>query len=114
MRKIYGQSQNTTCIFCGTAATTKNWQKLPVCRAHVEEELEDIRCTCGEYLDVHESKWGAFFSCIKCGSMSLQKGLEMKELNTGKLNKKFREERKKTIPTIHDLVEQWEREEKGL
>lgn len=106
-KKIYGQSQNTSCIFCGAIATATNGQGLPACIKHTTQELEDIRCTCGEWLDIKQSKWGAFFTCVNCGAVSLQKGLSMKDVG-GKLNKKFR----KDVPSIFDLAEQWDLENK--
>jgi len=108
MKKVYGQSQDTTCIFCEKQATTQNAQGLPVCKDHANKQLEDIRCTCGEYLDIKQSKWGPFFLCASCGTISLSKGLSLREdpnqdTNTGyKLNKKFRKETKSTKPIEYD------------
>ncbi len=79
-RKVYGQSQSNNCMFCGSAATTKNEQKVPVCRAHKDSWLNDFKCICGDYLDIRESKFGIFFTCMNCGSVSLSKALEINQI----------------------------------
>ena len=78
-KKVYGQSRDTPCLFCGGKATTKNTQLVPVCRHHRQNETT-LRCSCGEYLDVKESKYGTFFLCFHCGPVSYNKGLEMNNL----------------------------------
>lgn len=119
MRKVYGESQDTKCLFCDKQATTQNEQGLPSCNAHTSSKLEDIRCNCGAYLDIKQSKWGAFFVCENCGSLSLQKGLSLRnnaaQSNTGfKLNKKYRQEKTKKVEydsrrvyTIEELESLW-------
>lgn len=77
-RKTYGESGNQSCIFCGGQATVKNGRGLPVCRHHVRDE-RDLKCACGGWLDVKDSKYGTFFLCIHCGPVSYKKGLEMNE-----------------------------------
>ncbi|MFH1849955.1 MAG: hypothetical protein ABH879_07290 [archaeon] len=77
MRKRYGDSRIDRCPFCGQQALTMNSQGIPVCIAHKGEELTDLRCACGEYLDVRKGKFGVFFSCFNCGAKSLRKVLEM-------------------------------------
>ena len=79
-RKVYGQSAITACLFCGKQATTKNEQKVPVCIKHKKAWLNDFKCICGDYLDVRESKHGMFFSCMKCGAVSLSKALEINQV----------------------------------
>lgn len=76
-RKVYGQSKTNVCPFCGKQAFSKNGQGVPVCKNHVKEELDDLRCICGSWLDIRESKYGVFFTCINCGSINFNKGLEM-------------------------------------
>jgi predicted RNA-binding Zn-ribbon protein involved in translation (DUF1610 family) len=78
--KQYGAGKKNDCPFCGKQATTKNSQKLPVCSAHKDSSLEDIKCVCGSYLDIREGKFGAFFLCDNCGPMNIAKGLEMRNL----------------------------------
>ena len=80
MRKVYGASQVNECIFCGEHAYSLNPQRIPVCAAHknAEVDMDKLKCSCGDYLDVKEGKFGAFFLCFKCGPRSISK---MKEIN---------------------------------
>ena len=81
MKKTYGSYQVNQCIFCGTAAYSVNPQGIPVCNNHksAEVDMDAIRCACGDYLDIKEGKFGAFFLCMKCGPRSIAK---VKEINT--------------------------------
>jgi hypothetical protein len=79
MRKVYGQSQEILCPFCGTQATTKNAQGLPVCHRHTDKEI-NLKCVCGGWLDVKESKFGTFFLCMDCGPVSYKKCFEINDL----------------------------------
>ncbi|MFC1769070.1 hypothetical protein ACFLZX_04875 [Nanoarchaeota archaeon] len=76
-KKIYGQSRVEKCPFCDKIGTLKNKQGLPVCQAHKNKMLMDIKCVCGEYLDIRTGKWGPYFYCNTCGNINLKKGLEM-------------------------------------
>ncbi len=80
MRKVYGQSTSSECIFCNTRALLLNAQKFPVCNTHRESlvDTDALRCTCGGYLDIRNGKFGAFFTCMHCGPRSISK---IKELN---------------------------------
>ncbi len=130
MKKVYGQSQNTTCVFCDKLATKKNKQGFTTCIDHVNEIMPDKKCICGEWLDIRESKWGAFYVCSNCGPISLSKANEMnsKKSSVGfKLNKKFREAQKTKAPnvitkkkepeyedrvyTMTELLNKWNKEE---
>jgi len=75
-RKIYGVSREDNCPFCGRRATTKNEQGMPVCVQHKSSLLDDMKCVCGKYLEMRTGKYGLFFSCIKCGNMSMRKVFE--------------------------------------
>jgi hypothetical protein len=75
--KRYGSYKIDSCPFCGKQSVTKNSQGVPVCIAHKKEELKDLKCVCGSWLDVKEGKYGAYFSCIKCGNVNFRKVLEM-------------------------------------
>ncbi|MDP7506055.1 MAG: hypothetical protein QF362_01250 [Candidatus Woesearchaeota archaeon] len=75
--KRYGQSKVNNCPFCGKTAIIKNSQKIPVCEKHKKTKLVDLKCICGEWLDLNSSKWGAYFRCINCGNINFKKGLEM-------------------------------------
>ena len=77
IRKVYGQSRPDNCPFCGKPATSKNMQGVPVCQAHREKLLSDMKCICGEWLDVRSGKFGAYFHCMNCGNISYYKGIEM-------------------------------------
>lgn len=80
MRGRYGDSKILNCPFCGKQAITKNNQGIPVCMKHKHDTFDDIKCACGEYLDIRTSKWGAYFHCVNCGNISFHKGIEMKDL----------------------------------
>ncbi|MFW6230877.1 MAG: hypothetical protein ACOC32_02535 [Nanoarchaeota archaeon] len=75
-RKIYGETKIADCPFCGKQATTKNPQGIPVCKDHEENELLDMKCICGEYLDLVFGKFGPFFKCMRCGGVTFKKALE--------------------------------------
>lgn len=75
--KRYGESGINNCPFCGKISVTKNIQGVPVCKMHKNENLDDLKCVCGEYLDILEGKWGPYFRCMNCGNINFKKGLEM-------------------------------------
>lgn len=75
-KKVYGQSQMASCPFCGEDARSKNEQGVPVCRHHVRTQLPDLKCVCGSWLDIKESKYGVFYLCMNCGPVSQRKMLE--------------------------------------
>ncbi|MFT4282846.1 MAG: hypothetical protein ACMXX6_00285 [Candidatus Woesearchaeota archaeon] len=76
-KKVYGSYKKEICVICGVSATAKNDQGLTVCQNHKKENLTDLKCVCGDYLDVMTGKYGAFFRCFNCGAINLNKGLEM-------------------------------------
>jgi len=75
--KSYGQSKIDTCPFCEKRAVTSNEQGIPVCLNHKTKKLLDIKCICGEWLDVKAGKWGPYFYCMNCGNISFKKGMSM-------------------------------------
>ncbi len=75
--KRYGEGKLDTCPFCGKRATILNTQKVPVCIEHKKNELNNLKCACGSYIDMRQGKFGVFFTCIKCGAVSLSKALEL-------------------------------------
>jgi hypothetical protein len=75
--KRYGESKLEQCPFCGKQATTLNRQKIPVCVAHKDSYLDDLKCACGSYLDTKIGKYGVYFSCMKCGNINMKKALEL-------------------------------------
>ena len=96
--KRYGQSRIDNCPFCGKVAVTKNKQGVPVCSSHKDDRLQDLKCVCGEWLEVNEGKWGAYFRCINCGNINFRKAMEM---NPQIINKK----EKKEITVTSDQVD---------
>ena len=75
--KRYGQSKTEICPFCGKNGVTHNSQGISVCTKHKNEELSDLKCVCGEWLDVKKGKWGPYFSCMRCGNINFKKAMEM-------------------------------------
>jgi hypothetical protein len=73
--KRYGQSAIAQCPFCGGQAFAKNNQAVPCCTKHKHLQLPDLKCICGGWLDQRESKFGVFFTCMKCGPVSFSKML---------------------------------------
>ena len=83
-RKVYGLSKRQPCPFCERIATHKNEQGLEVCHAHKEETLDNIKCTCGSWLDMLSGKFGTYFRCINCGNVSFRKAMEIREIMKGR------------------------------
>ncbi|MBI2665452.1 hypothetical protein HYX12_02415 [Candidatus Woesearchaeota archaeon] len=79
-KKVYGESRIDHCSFCSSIATQKNEQGILVCRHHLQRKIEDIKCTCGSWLEQRTGKFGPYFNCINCGNINFNKGLEMKRL----------------------------------
>lgn len=75
--KRYGQSSVDTCPFCGAQAYSKNRQGVPVCKNHAQTDLPDLKCICGGWLDQRESKFGVFYTCMRCGPVSFRKMMEV-------------------------------------
>ena len=71
--KRYGQSSVAQCPFCGGNAFAKNAQGVPCCTKHKEKKLPDLKCACGAWLDQRESKFGVFYTCMRCGAVSFSK-----------------------------------------
>ncbi len=79
-RKVYGQSKMESCAFCGSIATQQNEQGVNVCRHHTKSAIEEIKCTCGSWLDQRSGKFGPYFRCVNCGNMNFQKAMEIKAI----------------------------------
>ena len=79
-RKVYGNSKEVHCPFCQRLATQKNEQGVEVCHLHLKSVMEEIKCTCGGWLEQRNGKFGAYFNCLKCGNINFQKGMEMKKI----------------------------------
>ncbi len=112
--KKYGEYQIKSCPFCNRQATQKNAQGLDVCFQHIKSVFEEIKCTCGSWLEQKVGKFGPYFNCLKCGNINFNKAMEMKALmgssistNTPKTEikaeQKERKERKEIIITSRDV-----------
>ena len=111
-KKVYGEYKTSNCPFCGKIATQMNEQGINVCRFHTKTKFEEIKCTCGKWLETRRGKFGPYFNCVNCGNISYNKGLEMKTMTTPTFKEEIiekkivREEpvRKKEITiTSHDV-----------
>ena len=74
--KRYGDSKIERCPFCSRQSTTVNSQTIPVCHEHKNVKLGQMKCVCGEMLDVKQGKYGTFFLCMKCGPQNMKKVFE--------------------------------------
>ena len=81
-KKTYGEYKVAHCPFCDKIATAKNEQGLNVCRLHTKEMIQEIKCTCGGWLETRSGKFGPYFNCVRCGNINYNKGLAMKEMTT--------------------------------
>ncbi len=79
-KKVYGESKLPYCYFCGKIATRKNDNGLEVCYLHTKAVMEEIKCTCGSWLEQRSGKFGAYFNCANCGNINLAKVAEMKAI----------------------------------
>lgn len=79
-KKIYGKSKIEPCPFCGKTGTAQNKQGITVCREHKEAILNDMRCTCGDMLDIKIGKYGYFFVCMRCGAKAPRKVYEINDV----------------------------------
>ncbi|MBS3110900.1 hypothetical protein J4435_02270 [Candidatus Woesearchaeota archaeon] len=75
--KKYGESRIDRCPFCRQQAIAVNAQGFPVCLAHRDAELGEMKCVCGEPLDAQKGKFGVFFTCLNCGPMTARKAFEV-------------------------------------
>lgn len=92
--KRYGQSRIDKCPFCGKQATSVNKQGFPVCIEHKKAIVGEMKCLCGEYLDLKKGKFGPFFNCMKCGNLNIKKVMEfniIKDVSSEKTKKRKKE-----------------------
>lgn len=108
IRKKYGEYQVKTCPFCERRATHKSEQGLDVCHLHLKQDLEEIKCLCGEWLEIMQGKFGPFFRCRNCGCMNLKKVQEIRQLTGQKSQPKIES---KTSVTIKEEPRPKERRE---
>jgi hypothetical protein len=74
--KLYGQPRIDRCHSCGSQSTAKNRQQVPVCNQHRDEVL-DLKCACGSWLEIRNGKYGAYCHCINCGNINLRNALSI-------------------------------------
>jgi topoisomerase IA-like protein len=84
-KKQYGNYKEIICPFCTRKATQKNEQGVEVCYLHVKNVMEEIKCTCGSWLEQKVGKFGPYFNCINCGNLNFQKAMEIKEITAKKI-----------------------------
>lgn len=101
--KAYGESYVQQCAFCGSIATQKNDAGVYVCHRHKQQRLEEVKCSCGSWLEQRAGKFGPYFNCLKCGNINFKKGMELKALQKSaqvvssiKKQELFQEEKKVT------------------
>lgn len=99
--KRYGQSRIDNCPFCGKQSTTSNKQGVPVCSDHKDSTLDNLKCVCGEYLELRTGKFGAYFNCINCGNVNMKKALEINETRS--------EEKPKVIESSSEKIENYKK-----
>ena len=42
--------------------------------------MNEMKCACGEHLEVKNGKYGVFFLCMNCGPVNVRKVFEMNEV----------------------------------
>ncbi len=94
--KRYGESKVDKCPFCKASAMLMSPQGVPVCKDHLDAQLPEMKCVCGEYLDMMKGKFGVFFKCITCGTMNMRKVLEINPIKDVSEKAKEKEMFKKT------------------
>jgi hypothetical protein len=75
--KRYGQSKIENCTFCDKRGLLKNTQGLIVCSDHRNKVMDDLKCACGNFLELRQGKFGPFYTCMNCGIISIKKAQEM-------------------------------------
>ena len=83
-KKQYGNYKTSNCPFCTRTATVKNEQGIDVCHKHVKSLMEEIKCTCGSWLEQRVGKFGPYFNCLNCGNFNYNKAMEIKDITMKK------------------------------
>lgn len=76
-RKVYGQSKENVCAFCGKNAFSKNSQGVLTCSDHKNTSYDGLKCLCGTTVEIKEGKYGPFALCPTCGIQKINRLLEM-------------------------------------
>src|SRR3989344_2288222 len=87
-KKVYCQRKQDSCAFCGSIATQTTEAGVLFCRHHREAKLDEIKCTCGSWLEQKSGKFGPYFRCTNCGNIGFNKAMEMKALMPATKNEK--------------------------
>ncbi len=85
-KKAYGEYQIKSCPFCSRQATQKNEFGLEVCYQHLKAKMEEIKCTCGSWLEQKSGKFGTYYNCLNCGNLNFQKAMEIKAITMKDVN----------------------------
>ena len=112
-KKVYGESFLKNCPFCGRMATQKNDNGQEVCPTHRNTALQDIKCTCGKWLEPQAGKFGNYYRCENCGNVNANKAQQIQNVTqeTSPAPEKtikpeppkiFRKEPTETTITSHD------------
>ena len=100
--KKYGMSKDSHCPFCNKLAIAKNKEGIEVCIDHKNKKLDDIKCTCGSWLEQRVGKFGAYYNCINCGNINFNKAMEIK--NIMMLKEQKNKEKKHQEPSEYDSI----------
>jgi len=110
-KKVYGNSKIVHCPFCDRLATQKNEQGIEVCHKHTKQVVEEIKCTCGKWLEPRSGKFGRYFNCIECGNMNYEKAMEIKAITMKNPVNKIEPIKEKKVISIGKKYPQKERKE---
>ncbi len=106
-KKTYGVYKIVNCPFCSRMATQKNEQGIEVCYQHLKSVVEEIKCTCGSWLEPRSGKFGRYFNCLNCGNMNYDKAMQIKEImmkkSLGEKKMAVKEEKKEIVITSRDV-----------
>ena len=91
--KKYGQSKVDKCPFCEKQGVILNKQDVPVCVNHKQEMLDNLKCVCGQSLEILNGKFGVFFNCLSCGNMNLRKVMEFNTIKPKTVQTKSNKEK---------------------
>ncbi len=108
-KKTYGVYKTVTCPFCSRQATQKNEQGIEVCHQHSKQVVEEIKCTCGSWLEPRAGKFGRYFNCVNCGNVNYEKAMQIKEITQGTMKKV--EPLPQTVTAVSSHVVQKEKKE---
>ncbi len=78
--KRYGQSMPSQCPFCEKQATAMSSEGVAVCQAHKNQNLPELKCVCGEAVELRKGKHGIYFFCYNCGNVSSKRIFEVNDI----------------------------------